>query len=269
MAQTPTPPYDFVVKDQDRTHGIMKFDNTFMTHIPQIDGNGSLDMNGADITVNTLNYTTLNPPINALISDTLHYSNYLSGSPTTFQNTNSILNKASYEVLHLSQGHTVNPNAAPVSNASLTIINEPTAITPSNGVTSRTYGYYGYSARNDGYITSLVLNYADELSYNSAATSIPTLDIIILHDPTKPIPNDPTMYTASTIPAVTYTYYIYKEKITISNANGSTGVSAILNLQKNINFNIGDIIMVAVKQEISSTSTVNGHIHASLSCVYI
>lgn len=270
---TTKPPYDFVVKDQEPTNGIMRLDGVISTP-PQIDAVGDLNMNGADITVNTLNYTSLNPPISGLGggNDTLHYGQYLGGSTKSQFNTPGILDLYDYEALALSSGHTVRVTGV-VSNAPVVMHLEPTATTPATtpATTQSTNGYIGYSARKDGVIESLVLNYADELSYNTVNQINPTLNIIILHNSvpasnaglfTTLINNSPPTGIAP------YTYHVYKEVINIQAKNGARGVSGILNLKDTIAFNTGDIIMVCVKQLPSSGKTVNGHIHASLYLKY-
>ena len=147
---TTKPPYDLVVKDQEPTNGIIKLTNTITTTAPTINKDGDLNMNGADITVNTLNYTNLNPPISGLGggNDTLHYGQYLGGSTKSQFSTPGILDQNDYEALALSSGHTVQVTGQ-VSNAPVVMHLEPTGTTifTTPATTQSSNGYIGYSAR--------------------------------------------------------------------------------------------------------------------------
>ena len=270
---TTKPPYDLVVKDQEPTNGIIKLNNTITTTAPTINNAGDLNMNGADITVNTLNYTSLNPPISGVGgNDTLHYGQYLGGSTKSQFSTPGILDLYDYEALALSSGHTVQVTGQ-VSNAPIVMPLEPTATTifTTPATTQSSNGYIGYSARKDGFIESLVLNYADELTYQSVNPNNQLLTIIILHG-SVPASNA-GLYTTLTnnsppVGIAPYTYYVYKEVIEIQAKISSRGVSGGLNLQDPIAFNTGDVIMLCVKQLPGISKTVHGHAHASLYLKY-
>ena len=119
----------------------------------------------------------------------------------------------------------------------------------------------------DGFIESLVLNYADELSYQTVNQNNPSLNIIILHN-SVPASNAGLFTTLTNNSPPTgiapYTYHVYKEVINIQAKISARGVSGGLNLRDPIAFNTGDIIMVCVKQLPSIGKTVNGHAHATL-----
>ena len=269
---TTNPPFNLIVKDQEPTNGIIKLTNNITTNAPTINAVGNLDMNNADITVHTLNYTKLNPPISGGGNDTLHYGQYLGGSTKSQFSTPGILDLYDYEALALSSGHTVQVTGQ-VSNAPVLMHLEPTGTTIFNtpATTQSSNGYIGYSARKNGIIESLVLNYADELTYQPSNLNNPSLNIIILHG-SVPASNAGLYITLTNnsppVGIATYTYHVYKEVIDITSKISSRGVSGGLNLQDPIAFNTGDIIMVCVKQLPGIGKTVQGHAHASLYLKY-